>query len=247
MKKIVILLFIAFISCKDNSKKSIKKPVRIVNDTTIGFSNMFNEFSIEELNDLSQNQCESIKNISIGHFDSIPMAFQKFSNVEKLSIGSDWADVFIPDIFPKLKKIELEMASIIIDKNARFKKNLLEIEAGKSTIKNIKSFAELPNLNILNLGFSAFDTFPKNLDTLEYLEQLHLGAYNGKLDITDLNFSKIKSLKSIILVSGYYDTLLIGFPRDISRINNNVALEISHILLTQEQKKVLKRFKKPKY
>jgi hypothetical protein len=223
----------------NNVNRAIKQ------DTFIGFSNIGKDtFKIEELEQWDSVQSSKIKVISLSYFDTIPKAFEKFVNVEKLNLGCNWNDIFIPDIFPNLKSIELDMAVLQIDKNARFKKNLEKISGVKSTIKSINSFKELPHLKIIDIGYSRFEPFPKDIDKLQHLQDFGMGAYTGKLDITNLHLSSVKTLKKVVLHT-WYENAIYGFPNDIMEIDKNVKVEITHHRLTKEQKKILKRFTKP--
>jgi hypothetical protein len=235
--------------CNNEPKEShttTSFPNRIENDTILHIrDDGLDAAHIAEFKQWNKTQCDKIKKITFEHIDnnvSIPMAFQQFLNVETVYLGyRDWQDTYLPDIFPNLKKIELFLSDLVIDKNARFKKTLMEIRAGKSIIKSIKSFSELPNLRTLNLGYSNFDTFPMDINKLQFLEELYLGAYTGRVDISNLQLSEIKSLKKVFLIG---HNKMTGFPSDISAISKSIELEINYDGLTREQKKILLQFKK---
>jgi hypothetical protein len=248
MKYLFLLFLIGLISCRGKTQSKDESPIyRVVNDSTLTFSiYSTNSFPIEILNQWDKTASEKIKKINFNNFDTIPIQFGQFSNVESLSMGYLWPKTYLPDIYPKLERIELEMVDLTIAPNARFKQNLKEIEAGKSTIYGIKSFRELPNLEIINIGFSRFDPFPNDLRTLKKLKKLHLGAYNDSLNINDLGLSELQSLKSVIIVSWIKG--FSGFPKDIMKIDSKkVKMEIRHNSMTAEQKKMMRRFAKPEY
>lgn len=244
---ILLYLFLT-INCNNAPKEEkiiTDKLKRIEDDNTLYFDIGVDVFQIAELKQWDKTQSEKIKKITFYNFDSIPIEFQQFLNVETIRLGYNWQDIYVPDIFPNLREIELDMVTLIIEKNARFKKSLQVIKGGKSSIKSISSFSELPKLKILNLGFSNFDPFPTDMNTLQFLEEFIIGAYTGSLDISNLRLSQIKSLKKVVLHTHYENTIT-GFPNDISTINKQIELRIEHNKLTKEQKKILKEFKKPK-
>jgi hypothetical protein len=244
---LVFFFFLLSLSCSCQQKKEIiitDKSKRVENDSTLHFDIGMDTFQVTELKQWDKTESEKIKKINLYSFDSIPIEFQQFPNVEKIVLGYDWQNIYLPDIFPNLKIIELDMVRLSIDKNARFKKTLEEINGGKSTIKSIASFTELPNLKTIVLGFSDFDPFPTDLNKLQFLETFILGAYNSRLDISNLGLAQLKSLKKVVLHCNFDQ--IVGFPNDIAQINRQIELEIVNDKLTKEQKKILSEFKKSK-
>jgi hypothetical protein len=239
-----LALLILCISCNDKPTQEIRgtKSRRVFNEQELQFNDGIYKFNAGELNQWSELEKAKIKKITFESFDSIPIVFELFTNVETLKLGYR-RNIYVPDIFPNLKRIELFSCDLTIEKNARFKKTLTEIDGEKAKIKSIDSFDELPNLRKIALGYSKFNPFPKDLNKLQNLEEILLYVYMGHLDVTDLGISELKMLKKAVFHT-YSENTIIGFPKDILKIDRNIELEISHPGLTKEQKTTLKRFKK---
>jgi hypothetical protein len=245
-----ILLIISLLGVFENSQAQNKTILCIGQDCILN-SIATNEIAMTHFHSDSimiwtKAEKDSIKEIRFYGIDTITLAMEAFENVEKITLNDMyWRNIFLPDVFPNLQQIEVEMMNLAIAKNARFKQKLHYLIVNKGNVKDIQSFEELPNLKTLSLSYGAFEPFPKDLEKLKHLEEFTIGAYKGRLNLGFFDFLNSKSsiLKRIVLHTCYQHTIS-GFPKNVAKMNSNMEFEITHPSLTKEQKQVLKRFKK---
>lgn len=183
---------------------------------------------------------EKVTSIRFSGFDTIPNKYSIFSNVERLSIENR-NGIYGLDIFPKLKSIHFFGSVINLNTKEQWL-NQLEVLIGQKTkFLGLESFRKTPNLKVIYMGYSGFDTFPKDLDYLDCLNELTLGAYlHGEVDLSQLDLSKNECLKKVEFQTWYNS--LSGIPKGIlaSKIE---AMKINHQKLTELEKEDLKKIK----
>ncbi|MEL6656171.1 MAG: hypothetical protein AAFR36_06980 [Bacteroidota bacterium] len=219
------------------------RPVDYTNNysTDLGFHNsersrrkneeLFNEWSQDSL-------AGQIKSINFSEFDTIPSKYAVFSNVERVTIYSR-TGIYGLDIFPKLKVVEFFASVVNFDTDENWPSQLKVLTGEKSTFSGMESFRRAPNLQVIHLAYSGFDTFPPDLDQLSCLQELTLGAYRvGVIDLTTLDLSKNACLKKATFQT-WYNTLS-GLPKGLSK-SNLEELKIHHQQLTETEKEELKR------
>lgn len=181
-----------------------------------------------------------IKSIRFSGYDTIPKKYAIFKEVNKLSI-SNRNGIYGLDIFPKLKTIHFFGSIINLNTNEKWLNKIEALIGQKTKFTGLESFTKMPNLNIIYFGFSGFDNFPKDLDKLECLNELTLGAYMfGKIDLAKLDLSKNKCLQKAEFQC--WQNTLSGIPKGLS--NSNIRkLKVNHQKLTELEKKELKSIK----
>ena len=196
------------------------------------------EFIIDTLLKWDNKKALEINSLMLYDFDTIPLEFNKFKNVETLIIGKiDWDTVTITDVFPKLKRLELKGKFLNLAGNPSWLKRIEIIHAKKSKIIGLNSFKQTPNLVKLKMEFSGFDKFPSDLNSLKCLKYFKTEAHqHGTIDLTKINLDNMPCLKFVQFHS-WRDNLL-GIPQGIDSIE---SVKIYHTNLTIEEKRKLKR------
>lgn len=195
-------------------------------------------FTTDTLTNWDNENALKIKSIELSGFDSIPLNFSKFKNVETLTIGyMDWDTVVINEVFPNLKKLNLFGKYLSLDNNPSWLKNIEVIHAEKSKIIGLKSFRQTPNLIEFKIGFSGFDHFPSDFNSLKRLKYFQTGAHtHGTIDLTKISVENMPCLKFVEFHS--WRGNLSGIPKGIESVK---TVKVHHTNLTKEEKAKLKR------
>lgn len=182
----------------------------------------------------------SVKSISFSGFDTIPKKYSIFNNVERLYVKSR-DGIYGLDIFPKLHSVHFFDSVIDLDTDENWLNKLETFIGVKTRFYGLNSFQKTPNLKVIYMGFSGFEEFPKDLENLDCLYELNLGAYMfGEIDLSKFDFSKNRCLKKIEFQT-WYNTLS-GIPKGILA-SNIEELKIDHQKLTELEKKELEELK----
>jgi len=249
---LLILLTIFMFSFNSQVKKETKQKVKIKcnivvakysrsSDLYFGNNEHYRVENKKLLKKWSQDsQVLKVKSITFSQFKDIPEKYSVFKNVEKLVIKGSHQSINGLDIFPKLKHIEFFDSTLSLN-NEKWLNKLEILKTEKTRIKGLKSFKVMPNLKAIYMAYSEFKSFPKDLDKLTCLQEITLGAYIGKVDLSKLNLSKNKYLRKAKFIT-WYDKFL-GIPTGVLK-SNIKEFEVKHKHLTKKDKKKLKEIKR---
>jgi hypothetical protein len=217
------------------------------------FQNYNNVKEVKSRNDSAWNKYSNdslrltVKAIQLWDYDTIPAKFGVFKNVEKITLSTRQGINGL-DVFPNLKEVNFFDSVIKIDTTETWIQRIEIFSAEKTKIERLKSFRSLPNLVQIKMGFSGFDKFPSDIESLSCLKELQLGAYMfGSLDLSTIDLSKFICLKKVTFQTWYES--MSGIPKGLNDTTKVLELEVSHKNLTTEEKGKIKqyrgRFKKP--
>jgi len=272
MNKILVILGVVFISsCQSGKGETIGNDNVIKRDTIRShrqarlncdcsrldsvrwyprgprFQNYDNVKEVKSRNDSEWNKYSNdslwltVRAIQLWGYDTIPDKFGIFENVEKVTLSTQHGIKGL-DIFPRLKEVEFFDSVIKIDTTEMWLQRIEIFSAGKTKIEQLKSFRSLPNLVQIKMGFSGFDKFPSDIESLNCLNELELGAYMfGPLDLGTIDLSKFGCLKKVTFQTWYES--LTGIPKGISDATKLLELDISHKNLTTEEKAKIKKYR----
>jgi len=277
MKKILVILGVVLMSsCQSDKKETVGSDNPIKTDTIRSirqtthhcdcsrfdsirsyprgprFQNYDNVREVKSRNDTEWNKYSNdtlrltVKEIQLWDYDTVPDKFRIFENVEKITLSARHGIKGL-DIFPKLKEVEFFDSVIKIDTAEMWVQRIEIFSAGKTKVEQLKSFKSLPNLVHIKMGFSGFDKFPSDIESLKCLKELELGAYMfGPLDLGTIDLSKFHCLIKATFQTWYES--LNGIPKGLNDTTKPLELQISHKNLTTEEKVKIKnyssRFKK---
>lgn len=181
-----------------------------------------------------------VTSITFRGYDTIPKKYAVFRKVQRISIDSR-RNIYRLDLFPKLRTIHFFASEINLDTDENWPSRIEVLIAQKTKITGWKSFLKTPNLKVLYLAFSGFDSFPTDLESVSGLQELTLGAYTFKeLDLSTLDLSQNRCLKKVTFQTWYNN--LSGIPKGLFS-SNIKELEISHQKLTSSDKQMLKQLR----
>jgi hypothetical protein len=182
-----------------------------------------------------------VTSLQLRDYDTIPDKFAVFENVERVMISTR-SGVKGLDKFPKLKEITFFDSEVKVDTTEKWLKRIKIFNADKTRIIGLGSFRYMPNLVSLHMGFSGFDMWPKDIQNLECLQTLILGAHCfGEVNLSTIDLSNFKCLKKAIF-STWYNTLS-GLPAGLDDTSKIIELEVSHEKLTRAEKSEIKKYK----
>lgn len=209
------------------------------------------KFSVNDESDLKwkmyahDSARHKITTLSLSGFDTIPSKFAIFPNVEKVELelhGGPGISINGLDMFPKLSEVSFWGAVVHIDTLEKWPQRVSVLQAEKSTIRQLKSFRSLPNLEVLKLAFSDFDEFPSDIESLDSLKEIEIGAYvRGRIDLSKIDLRKFRSLKKATFIT--WDDCMTGLPKGIAATSKLIDLKVSHPNLTIEEKATLRRYR----
>lgn len=212
-----------------------KKSTKIVKHPDVSFSNRtFNKDTLEKWN---RTKALRIKTIQLKEFDTIPIAFKRFENVETLILSKvDWRPITIQDIFPKLKKLKVLGKLLDLSHEPDWLEKIEVIHAEKSQIVGLESFNKLPNLIEFNVGGTSFDNFPSDFNSLQCLKYFKIhSSIGGTIDLNEIDLSNMPCLEFVQFHS--WSDNIKGIPFGIDQIK---TVKIFHSNLTKEEKNRLK-------
>lgn len=208
--------------------------------TDLSFSNNsithpFNPDSLSKWKDNPERL--KIRSLELVDFDTIPVDFKIFENVDRVYLLGYGKNVQGLDIFPALRVLQAEGVYFQFDRNSKWLEDIEVIEVNKSEFLGIKSFKQLPNLREIRLSFSGFDSFPSDFESLKCLTYFQTGAHTtGEIDLTKLDLSSMKCLSYVEFHS--WRENIKGVPKGIDHIE---TVNISHPNLTKVEKSGLKK------
>ncbi len=243
--KIILTLILTFNffstfgqTTKCNCKKYENRNLNLNCD--ILFSDNANEFNIEMLKKWEDiKKCDKVKSISFTDFDTIPKAFKRFRNVEKLRIVCiNKHNTFGFHYFPKLKELILEETKLIITDSTLWISKIEKLTTNKTELKGIKSFRQFKNLKELNMSFSGFDQFPDDFNSLNQLKFISLVGHTfGSINLIEIDFNKLKQME-YFEVNCWFDKIR-GLPLGL---NKKVCTKINYEGILKINKKKLNKF-----
>jgi hypothetical protein len=174
----------------------------------------------------------NIKSIRFTKYDTIPSKYFVFKNVEYIVIDGKGKIVGL-DNFPNLRGVFFWGAQIEIDTSDKWLQKIEAIYAEKSIIKNLETFKKTPNLQEIYFGHAKLEPFPKDLNVLQCLRKIQLGAYRGNIDLSKFDLASFPCLEKVEF-STWYDAFS-GIPKGIDT-SRTFELIINHQKLTEEEK-----------
>jgi hypothetical protein len=183
----------------------------------ISFSKSENNFETELIEKWEdQEKCDKIKSIYFLDFDTIPKEFSRFRNVEKLKIVTQLfsRNIYGLHYFPNLRELTLWGSKLIINDSAIWTTNIEKLTTNKVQIIGLNSFLQFKNLKELNMGYSGFDRFPNDFNSLDQLNVVSFYGHTlGFIDLGQVDFAKLKSLEYFSLVC-WFDRVS-GIPKGL--------------------------------
>jgi hypothetical protein len=182
----------------------------------------------------------TVRAIQLWDYDTVPDKFRIFENVEKITLSTRHGIKGL-DIFPKLKEVEFFDSVLKIDTAEMWLQRIEIFSTEKTKIEQLKSFQSLPNLVKIKMSFSGFDKFPSDIESLNCLKELEVGAYMfGLLDLGTIDLSKFGCLKKVTFQTRYES--LTGIPKGLSDTTKMLELDVSHKNLTTEERAKIKKY-----
>lgn len=186
----------------------------------------------------------TIKSLRLTGFDSIPTSFSIFTEVTKVVLVSNRNSAGL-DYFPKLKELHFFGGPITLNRKEKWMKRLQILAAQKTVFESFPSFRAFPNLTIIDFAFSGFKDFPKDLEQLSCLQELHFNAYiNGSkdhpLNLGQLDLSRFPCLRKVAFQS--WQNALTGLPKGLLSAPLQRVV-VQHINLLESEKLALKDVK----
>jgi hypothetical protein len=198
-----------------------------------GNENLYNELKNDSLT-------KNIKVIRFVGFDSIPDYYTLFSEVNTVILES--SDTKGLDVFPSLEFLYLIESGGFFNEKESWLKKIKRIYIHKTySVEGITSFKNIPLLEEIVLSYSGFDIFPSDLDSLENIRKIVLGAYTGAIiDLNLIDLNKIPSLQELEIISWLNN--ITGIPKGLKN-SHLLKLKIQHPNLTQKEKRIISNYK----
>ncbi len=168
-----------------------------------------NDFDFSLLTDSIIQNTKSV----IVDYDTVPIEFNKFKELERLKIGGIRKTILKGIILPKL--IHLETWGTLLETEAKLLNQLIYLEASKSNIIIDDEKIGLNNLKSLRLHHSTF----KGLDftSLKSISNLFIGAYRrDSLDLRRICLDSFPCLTDLNIYDDY--GTVEGVPKGIENV-----------------------------